>query len=56
MQNIKKSIDVLRNRLGRMPALSDFLRFESVDPVLVATKDKHYPACWSACTSPTTPA
>ena len=25
MQNIKKSIDVLRNRLGHMPALSDFV-------------------------------
>lgn len=44
MQNIKRSIDVLRNRLGHMPALTDFLRFESVDPVLVATKDKSYPA------------
>ncbi|NPC98790.1 DUF3427 domain-containing protein [Nocardioides sp. zg-DK7169] len=44
MQNIKKSIDVLRNRLGRMPALSDFMRFESADPVLLATKDRHYPA------------
>lgn len=44
MQNIKKSIDVLRNRLGHLPALADFLRFESVDPVLVATKDKSYPA------------
>lgn len=44
MQNIKKSIDVLRNRPGHMPALTDFLRFESVDPVLVAAKDKSYPA------------
>lgn len=44
IQNIKKSIDVLRSRLGRMPSLGDFLRFESVDPVLVATKDVHYPA------------
>lgn len=44
MQNIKKSVDLLRNRLGTMPALRDFLRFESVDPVLVATKDAHYPA------------
>jgi len=44
MQNIKKSIDLLRNRLGRMPALIDFVRFESADPVLLATKDTHYPA------------
>jgi superfamily II DNA or RNA helicase len=44
LHNIKKSIDLLRNRLGRFPALVDFLRFESVDPVLAATKLKSYPA------------
>lgn len=44
MSNIKKSIDMLRNRLGRFPALADFLRFESTDPVLLATKDRSYPA------------
>ena len=27
-----------------MPALRDFVRFESADPVLLATKDTHYPA------------
>ena len=43
LQNIKKSIDVLRNRLGHMPALTDFLRFESVDPVLLATRDASFP-------------
>ena len=44
LHNIKKSVDLLRNRLGRMPALVDFVRFESVDPVLAATKLKSYPA------------
>lgn len=44
MPSLKRAIDVLRNRLGGMPTLADFLRFESVDPVLLATKDRSYPA------------
>ena len=44
MSNLKNAIETLRNRLGRVPALSDFLRFDSVDPVLLATKDTSYPA------------
>lgn len=43
MQNLKKSIDMLRNRLGHLPSLTDFIRFESTDPVLLATKAKSYP-------------
>jgi superfamily II DNA or RNA helicase/HKD family nuclease len=42
--NLKNAIETLRNRLGKVPALSDFLRFDSVDPVLLATKDASYPA------------
>ncbi|MBK8460133.1 MAG: DUF3427 domain-containing protein [Micropruina sp.] len=44
MVNLKNAIETMRNRLGRVPALSDFLRFDSVDPVLLATKDTSYPA------------
>ncbi len=44
MSNLKNAIEILRNRLGRVPALSDFLRFDSVDPVLLATRDSSYPA------------
>ena len=44
MPNLKNAIETLRNRLGKVPALSDFLRFDSVDPVLLATKDSSYPA------------
>ncbi len=44
IQNLKNAIETLRNRLGKVPALSDFLRFDSVDPVLLATKDSSYPA------------
>lgn len=38
--NLKKAIELMRNRLGKTPALFDFLRFESVDPVVLATSMK----------------
>ena len=44
IKRAKKSIDILRNRLGHLPALHDFLRFESVDPIVLATKLGNYPA------------
>jgi superfamily II DNA or RNA helicase/HKD family nuclease len=44
LHNLKAAIDLLRNRLGRVPDLYDFLQFESADPVLLATKEAHYPA------------
>ena len=43
MQNLKAALETLRNRLGRVPALHDFLRFESVDPVLLAKRLGNYP-------------
>ena len=44
ISNLKTAIETMRNRLGKVPALSDFLRFDSVDPVLLATRDTSYPA------------
>lgn len=44
MANLKSAIETLSNRLGRTPSLHDFLRFDSVDPVLLATKLGNYPA------------
>ena len=45
LPNLKAAIDLLRNRLGRMPLLADFARFESADPVVMAnTKLGNYPA------------
>lgn len=41
---LKAAIELLRNRLGKMPSLHDFLRFESVDPVILATDAGNYPA------------
>lgn len=43
-QRLKAAIELLRNRLGKMPTLHDFLRFESVDPVILATDADNYPA------------
>nr|WP_241732259.1 DEAD/DEAH box helicase [Galbitalea soli] len=42
--NLKVAIETIRNRVGRMPRLLDFLRFESVDPVILANKAGCYPA------------
>lgn len=44
MQRLKAAVESMRNRVGRPPALWDFYRFESVDPVILATKVEHYPA------------
>ncbi|UOW01508.1 DEAD/DEAH box helicase [Agrococcus sp. SCSIO52902] len=43
LQRLKQAIETLRNRLGRLPALHDFLRFESADPMVVATRLGNYP-------------
>lgn len=43
LQNLKTAIEAARNRIGRVPLLQDFLTFESVDPVVLATKEGSYP-------------
>jgi len=43
LPNLKSAIEIIRNRLGHMPRLRDFLRFESVDPVVLANKARSYP-------------
>jgi superfamily II DNA or RNA helicase/HKD family nuclease len=42
LPNLKSAIEGIRNRIGRVPLLSDFLRFESVDPVVLSTKVGNY--------------
>ncbi|TFC28904.1 DUF3427 domain-containing protein [Cryobacterium sp. TMT1-3] len=42
MSNLKKSFLELKNRLGRPPLLTDFARFDLVDPTVIATKQKNY--------------
>lgn len=42
LHNLKAAIDIVRHRIGQMPLLMDFLRFESVDPILLATKVGNY--------------
>lgn len=43
LAQLKSALVSMQNRVGQSPALYDFYRFESVDPVLLATKAKHYP-------------
>jgi superfamily II DNA or RNA helicase/HKD family nuclease len=43
LQRLKRAIETLHNRLGRLPSLHDFLRFESADPVVLATRIGSYP-------------
>ena len=42
MSNLKNALQAMRNRVGGVPALWDFYRFHSVDPVLLATRRAHY--------------
>lgn len=44
IQNLKRTIAELENRLNRPPSLLDFARFDTADPVVVATKRDNY---WS---------
>ncbi|PWD51493.1 DUF3427 domain-containing protein [Serinibacter arcticus] len=43
MSNLKLAMTAMRDRVGRVPTLGDFHRFKSVDPVLLATREEHYP-------------
>ncbi len=42
MANLKAAFITLKHRLGRTPQLLDFSRFDSADPVVVATKSQNY--------------
>lgn len=44
IQKLRGSMQAMQNRVGQAPRLFDFYRFESVDPVLLATKKENYPA------------
>lgn len=43
LSNLKSSMELLRSRLGRIPSLFDFVRFETADPVVMATRRGSYP-------------
>jgi hypothetical protein len=43
MRHLKVAIESLRDRLGRVPNLIDFLRFESADPIVLANARGSYP-------------
>ncbi|WP_396277493.1 DUF3427 domain-containing protein [Glutamicibacter creatinolyticus] len=42
IRNLKSAVQAMKNRVGSRPKLWDFYRFESVDPVLLATKRNNY--------------
>lgn len=43
LRRIRSAMEQMRNRVGKLPALYDFYRFESADPLILATKVGHYP-------------
>ncbi|NQD40303.1 DUF3427 domain-containing protein [Glutamicibacter halophytocola] len=43
IQKLRGSMQAMQNRVGQAPRLFDFYRFESVDPILLATKKENYP-------------
>ncbi|MGO1497615.1 DEAD/DEAH box helicase [Agrococcus casei] len=43
LRRIRTAMEQMRNRVGKLPALYDFYRFDSADPVILATKAEHYP-------------
>lgn len=44
LATLKNALVSMKYRTGSVPTLRDFYRFDSVDPVLLATKKEHYPA------------
>lgn len=42
MRQLKEIYQNIKQRVGRMPLLMDFLRADSVDPVILANKQKNY--------------
>lgn len=43
MANLRNAMLAMQQRVGDVPKLWDFWRFESVDPVLLATRSQNYP-------------
>lgn len=54
MRRLKSALEAMQHRVGGVPKLWDFHRFESVDPLLLATKVEHYPA-WCSVYCGSTP-
>lgn len=43
MPKLRLALMAMRDRVGAVPRLWDFWRFESTDPIVLATKREHYP-------------
>lgn len=44
LRRLREEIELLQQRLGRIPRLWDFIENDSVDPVVLATRLEHFPA------------
>lgn len=44
LKELKEEIELVSQRVGRVPKLRDFWEQKSVDPVVLATKREHFPA------------
>ncbi|WP_366909079.1 DUF3427 domain-containing protein [Nesterenkonia sp.] len=44
LRDLKREIELIEQRVGRVPQLRDFWEQQSVDPVVLATRQEHYPA------------
>src|SRR5699024_2612888 len=42
MKNLREAFLQIERRVGSLPRLYDFVRFDTVDPVVMATKEKDY--------------
>jgi len=42
MRNLRTVYNEMKKRVGRIPLLQDFMKFNSVDPVILSNKEKNY--------------
>lgn len=42
MQNLRTVYNEMKKRVGRIPLLQDFIKFNSIDPVILSNKEKNY--------------
>ena len=42
MRNLRTVYNEMKKRVGRIPLLQDFIKFNSIDPVILSNKEKNY--------------
>ena len=43
LRSIRAALEQMRNRVGKLPSLYDFYRFDSADPIILAPRLGHFP-------------